>query len=456
MISHPAFSFMSYNGTVKKKKKQQKLLLEFIKWDLRSIIAAILGLVVLIGIGLAATGDELLYTFDFGTASSADVATGAIQVTGGGSIYPRGSGNVRFGWVTTGVQEFSRGAEVADKLLRDFNTSSSGVSQFRLSGLESGTYNFKFHVGDSTNKISTLIKVQGRQAVITRTGDWGTVELPVVVDGSSQLINIDFTSGASDAIWAINALQIYKSAAVAAQPTFNVSVTPTSHTITAGSTAVYAIGVTPMNNYGSGVDLSITGLVAGMQAEFIPPTITSLPGTAELRLSTSASTAPTSYEFAVRVRGRDPDVVTKTVIVQLQVRAGQQTSTDPNAPDSGGVVNPDGSITPTGSQVPGDVRSLDEIEEDFSLIDQYVAAEAQKIVTRTNMNELTGISHDTSAFPVLSELPEPKTAVERSLQFLTRNGIIESTYDTAPRGQEDVGKKGLWQKFLGTFVTNAG
>lgn len=442
---------------MRKKKKQTKLLLEFIKWDLRSIIAAILGIAVLIGISLAATTGQLLHTFDFGTASSADVATGAVQVTGGGSIYPRNAGTLRFGWVTTGVQEFSRGAEVADKLLRDFNTSSTGDSQFRISGLAAGNYEFRFHVGDMTNKISTLISVQGRQATITRTGAWGTADLPVTVTGTSQLINVDFTSASSDAIWAINALQIFQSDSAPAQPTFNVSINPTNHTVSAGGIASYTVGVTPMNNYGSPVDLSISGLVSGIQAELVPPTISSLPGSAELRIMTAESTPPTAYEFVLRAKGRDSQAVTKTVVVQLQVRAGQQ---EPTPSDPGPVDpvtgEPTGTpITPS-TQVPGDVQTVEELEREFSLIDEYVLAEAQKIVSRNNMDELTTISQNATAFPILEALPEPRTAVERSLQFLTRTGIIESTYDNAPRGQEDTGKRSLWQKFMGTFVIPAG
>lgn len=414
---------------------------QVLRWDLRIVLATIVGLGLVVGFSLADDGD-LLHTFDFGTASSADLAPGAIGVMGGGSVYPQTSGGITYGWDSGLVQGVSRGGAVSDAVLRDYNFASGLGAHFKVGGLSAGNYNFRFYAGDNQSKIATLIRTQGRSASIIKTAQYGSVDIPVTVANTGDVVDVEFGSAANDAGWAINGIRIYESSVSPVAPTFNVTVSPASQTVRASGVAVYSVGVTPLEGYGGDISFSISGLVAGITAELLPSQISDLPGTAELRLTTSETTTPLPYEFLLKAVGSDSATVTKTVVVRLVVLGAEDempvTTDDPL------------------SQVPGETQSMAEKRAQFELIDEYISAEAEKLVNKNNFSELKGISNDFVAFPVAPDLPPAEGAVEQSLQFLTRTGIIETAVDNAPRGEEDSGPKTLWQRILNGLASPLG
>lgn len=423
------------------KPSTSHFLSQFLRWDLRIVLATIVGLGLVISFSLAADGD-LLYTFDFGTASSADQAPNAIGVMAGGSVYPKTSGALTYGWDSGLVQAVSRGSAVTDPVLRDYNFASGLNAHFKVGGLAAGNYNFRFYVGDNQSKVATLIRTQGRSATIIKTAQYGSVDVPVVVANSGDIVDIEFGSAASDAGWAINGIRIYESSVVPVAPTFNMTLSPATQTVRASGTAVYSVGITPIEGYGGDISLSISGLVAGITAELLPSQISDLPGVVELRLLTSETTTPLPYEFLLKAIGNDSANVSKTVVVKLVVLSNSEEDTP--------VTN-----DPL-SQVPGETQSMSEKRAQFELIDEYISAEAERLVNKNNVSEIKGISNDFVAFPVAPDLPPAKGAVEQSLQFLTRTGIIETAVDNAPRGEEDSGPKTLWQRILNGLASPLG
>lgn len=421
---------------------QNHRLLTFLRWDLRIVLAILL---VLMGIGIyvwAAPTGSPLYTFDFGTASGTDLATGAIQVKAGGSVYPQVASGITFGWDSGLVQAVSRGTSVEDKLLRDYNFAVGSGATFRFKGLAAGNYELRMRIGDSEGTVATKATVQGRSGSMAKTNSFGFFDIPIQVDGTSQEIAVAFTSANSSASWAIDGMEVFASDTVAAEPSFNLSVTPASQTVKAGGMAEYSLGLSAVNGYDAPIDLTLSGLVAGVTAEIAQTQLDSLPAKTQMVLVTDESLAALPYEFLLKAKGADSQSITKTAVVRLTVLA----------PNSEVPIE-----TPELNQVEGqDGQSAAAVRQQFNLIDDYVATEAEKIVTRNNMGELRDVTNEFVAFPVAPDFPEPANGVERSLQFLTRTGIIGTAVDNAPRGQEDEGPKGFWRKVLDGLASPLG
>lgn len=429
-------------------KTNNHSLLNWVKWDLRLV----LGLLVLLG--LVATWAFALpsgtpdYTLDFGTGVSGDVASGAISVAGGGSVYPQTSGSLKYGWASgTLIQAVTRGAAVNDRMLRDYNFSPGTTQTFKVSGLDAGDYIFNFAVGDNTDKVATKVTVKGKTTSIINTASYSSADIAFNVGGATDVIDINFAAAAGDAGWVINGIRIFKSTAPTPDPSFDVSLSPTTQTVSAGGIAEYSIGITPIAGYGSNITLSVSGLVAGITAELPQSTVTSLPATVPLRLVTQNNSTALPYEFLLSAKGGDAGNVSKSVVVKLTVTAGTTPDvSEPNQPDvQEPVVTP-----PVGEQTDR------ERAEQFDLIDDYVAAEADRIVNQNNVVELKDITNEFTGFPVVPDLPAPKTGFERSLQFLTRTGIIGQTVSNAPRGQEDDGPKSFFRRILDGIASPLG
>jgi hypothetical protein len=84
-------------------------------------------------------------------------------------------------------------------------------------------------------------------------------------------------------------------------PDFSVAATPTSLTVTAGSSGTATVTVTPANGFNAAVSFSCSGLPSGASCSFTPATVTPSGGAA----STTTLTATTSAtNAALRRNGR--------------------------------------------------------------------------------------------------------------------------------------------------------
>ncbi len=414
--------------------------LEFIKWDIRGVIATLVALAVLIGLGWAATTNPL-FTFDFGTASYDDLYPGALQVKGAISRYPQSAGGLLFGWKTSGVQEFTD-KTVSNKLNRDYNGSSSVVSNtFVIGGLEPGNYRLRFVSGGSNVNLSTRIQVGLQAITLTAANTWRTGDIiHSTKDGKIETI---FSSGDGVKSWGVCALQIFTEEQAPPEPSFELSITPSQHTVAAGGTAVFNIGLTPANNYAGGAQLSISGLVSGISAEFVPATLATLPGDSKLQISTNKNTAPTNYEFLVRAIGTGGEPVTRTGAVSLIV----------TQPSSGQVTIPGTPVNDRTGIVELPPLTEAEVKAEFKLVDEFAAEQEKRLLQEKEFSEIQDIGLELGAVPIMPELPQPKTTFEGVLQGLVQGGIIQSTVDVAPPAEP--AREGFWARFMKTLFPPA-
>jgi len=415
-------------------------LVEFFRWDARTVLAACLGLIVLIGFAWAATENSLVASFDFGGVSLADQASGTIQVKGGLSVYPKTSGTLQFGWTSANINEFVD-KNVADKIKRDYNSGDNG-SVFRISGLDAGVYNFKATVGAPNVVLSTQMR-SGTLAtsVTTAAGSWQVASLLMNVDNSGT-VDLVFASANQTAPWGICGLAIYSAVGTIVQPGFAVTISPTQKIIRAGDTAVFNVGVTPLNNYGSKVSVQITGLVTGMTAEFMPAQLSSPPGTMGLRLYTTKAVPPTDYNLLVTVKGDDEAAMQKNINLKVTVTVAGE-SVVPNLPMTDTVTGDQTEIVP---DLPP--RTAKEVRADFQEIESFVAEQKAKALQRNNFVEIKDIGNTLSGVAVYQALPPPKTTTESILQKMVRVGIIGTISDAAPQVQPAPEKPGLWQTII--------
>jgi hypothetical protein len=424
-------------------------LVEFFRWDARTILAAVLGLAVLIGFAWAATENSLLMTFDFGGATASDVQSGAIPVKGGASVYPKISGIWQYGWVNSSISEYVD-KTVVDKIKRDYNSGDDGAN-FRISGLEPGNYSFKATVGASNVALSTKMQSGAlATSVTTAPGSWSVATLNLTVDNSGT-VDLIFSSSNQVASWGISGLAVYTASGVTAEPGFVVTLTPSQKTMRVGDTGVFALGITPTNNYASQVSAQVSGLVTGITAELTPSQISNLPGVMELRVFTDKAVAPTIYDLTVTVRGNDPSAIQKTLNLRLNLVAvnsiipmTNETVTNSTTGTSGGAESLIPDLPP---------RTAKETKEDFAKVETFAAEQKAKLAQENNLTEMKGIGSDlTSGVSVYTDLPKPVSVTESLLQRMVGAGIIGTLSDAAPPVQAKPEPPGFWQKvFQGIF-----
>jgi uncharacterized membrane protein len=99
---------------------------------------------------------------------------------------------------------------------------------------------------------------------------------------------------------------------------FSLAASPTSRTVTQGSSASYTATVTPSGGFNASVTLSVSGLPSGARATFSSNPINGGSGHSTVRVSTNTSTAPGTY--ALTITGTSGSV-TQTTTVALVVNA---------------------------------------------------------------------------------------------------------------------------------------
>ncbi|MFI7551997.1 S8 family peptidase [Micromonospora sediminimaris] len=129
---------------------------------------------------------------------------------------------------------------------------------------------------------------------------------------------------------------------------FSVSVSPTSGSVTAGSSATATVSTATTNGSAQSVSLSASGLPSGATASFSPATVTS-GGSSTLTISTSASTPAGTYPVTVTGTAASG---TRSATYSLTVTGGSgggcsgTNGSDVSIPDSGSAVT--SSITISG------------------------------------------------------------------------------------------------------------
>ena len=85
----------------------------------------------------------------------------------------------------------------------------------------------------------------------------------------------------------------------AVSPSFSISASPSSQTVTAGNSTSYTATVTPSGGFTAGVSLSASGLPSGASATFSPATIAGGSGSSTMSVTTSSTTPTGTYTLTI-------------------------------------------------------------------------------------------------------------------------------------------------------------
>ena len=143
---------------------------------------------------------------------------------------------------------------------------------------------------------------------VTTTGSTPAGSYPVTVTGTSG--SLSHTTGVQLVVQA------------APTPSFTLSSTPSTRTVSAGTATTYAVSVTPSGGFTGAVSLTASGLPAGASASFDTNPTTS---TSTMTVATSTSTPGGTYTLTVTGTSGS---LTRTTPVQLVVQAGAPAGAD--------------------------------------------------------------------------------------------------------------------------------
>ena len=107
-----------------------------------------------------------------------------------------------------------------------------------------------------------------------------------------------------------------------AQQTFTLSTTPSSRTVTPGTSAAYTVNVAPSGGFTGSVALSASGLPTGATATFSPSSITTS-GSSTMTVTTASTTPPSSSSLTIKGTSGS---VTQTATATLAVASSGGTS----------------------------------------------------------------------------------------------------------------------------------
>lgn len=428
-------------------KNKRHFLIRFLEWDLTTVIAGTIALVVIVGFGFASA--QPVVKFDFQGAAIDDINSGSTPVMGSLDLYPeQGPGDIVYGWSNTNIQEYSD-QSVPNKLKRDSNSSLSN-NIFKIAGLEAQKYTFRFVVGSSDIAMSTRIVFSSQVAtsIVSGQGEWATKDVVYEVGEGENPLTLDFSSGDGVLSWGLAGLTIYATNEPIVPPSFDMTINPGSLSMFVGESANMLVGITPDEGYTYSIDFSVSGLPAGMKAEFTPTSLTQAPGSTTLKISLSEDISPTTYSVTLRAAGGldDPEAVTKTTAFSITVKIPPEEEEEEDK-----VIKKD-ETDPTESE-----RVAESISG-FKLIGLYIDdVEDEQLVMDRDLNEIDSVVQEFAGFPVVDVPPMPVTSTESILQSLTALGIIDMVVSNAPPGRPAPKKPlNIWQKFVDAVFNQAG
>ena len=388
-------------------------------------------LAVLISLSFAAAGGTVAVKFDFGGVAVSDQAPGYQPVEGSLTTYPTSGGGLQFGWTTgaSDVQVFNY-PQVSDPMRKDANGGTQPAT-FDISGLTDGSYDLQATIGSPDTDVATKMQMNGTSKSITvPAGSWKTLTISGTTSGGSLSVQFLPVSGQ---VWMVNGMTVATSSGSASNPSFAMSVSPSTARMTAGETASFTIAITPANGYADSVGLSVSGLAGGISGQITPAEISDFGTKAILRVTTPTSLPPADYTLLVTGTGTDPDKFKQTAAITLTVSAapGGGTTTPGGGGGTGVITQPEPTADPKKAAA------------DTALLDKFAADKKKQIPNQQTIVDLKGINTDFGSVPVFT-LPAPTSVGDSLLQPLVRSGIIGSTVETAPFGQKPATKPVPW------------
>ncbi|MEZ4360050.1 MAG: proprotein convertase P-domain-containing protein [Kofleriaceae bacterium] len=136
---------------------------------------------------------------------------------------------------------------------------------------------------------------------------------------------------------------------------FTLSTTPSAGTVTAGSSTTFTINTSVLSGAAQSINLSVTGLPAGVTASFAPATVTA-GGSSTLTVTAAASAAATTAQLTVTGTGT---AATHSANIALTVANGNQAPTVTlTAPTNGSTVSGTITVSANAADADGTVASV--------------------------------------------------------------------------------------------------
>ncbi len=117
-------------------------------------------------------------------------------------------------------------------------------------------------------------------------------------------------------------------AGTAPQPDFSLSASPSSQTISVGSSTSYTASVSPLNSFTGSVALTMSGLPSGATASFNPSSISGGTGSSTLSITTNSTVATGNYTLTITGTSGSTSH-TATVMLSIKAQANFNLSATP-------------------------------------------------------------------------------------------------------------------------------
>jgi len=255
---------------------------------------------------LTATGTATIGTVTLIVTGTSDTLTNTTKI----AVTVNSVGNYTLSGSPTSVTIAQGTSGTSTITVSPQNGFSGGVS-LSASGLPSGvSASFSPNPATATSTLTLTA---------TSTATSGTV--PVTITGSSGSLTNTTTITLT----------------VTPAPNYTLSATPSSLTVTQGTSGTSTITVSPQNGFSGGVSLSASGLPSGVSASFSPN-----PATATSTLTLTATSTATTGTVALTITGSSGSL-TNTTTINLTVTA------PPTPPPSGWLDGDVGSVGTAGS-----------------------------------------------------------------------------------------------------------
>ncbi|MCU1680507.1 MAG: hypothetical protein JWQ81_1246 [Amycolatopsis sp.] len=175
-----------------------------------------------------------------------------------------------------------------------YSASSSSINpQIRFTGRLAGDT-----LGQMTQAESTIVAGTGSQTTYSRWGDYSSMTVDPT-DGCTFWYTHEYLSTTGARVWKTrNTSLTLPGCGGTATNDFSLSASPTSGSVTAGSSATSTISTAVTAGSAGTVSLAATGLPTGASASFTPASVTA-GGSSTVTVSTSASTPAGTYPITI-------------------------------------------------------------------------------------------------------------------------------------------------------------